>query len=115
MSMNRVTTIFPLLLGVLLTGCAAPDVKFSDLSPTTATISGDTVTVHLGSNLMASACWTRPKAKIEGQTVYVVGYSTLREQGSLFVVHLPASVNSKSVSVVWVDPDGSNVPVPITK
>jgi hypothetical protein len=47
--------------------------------------------------------------------VYVVGYRTMREQSREFVVHLPASVSSQTVSVVWVDPDGSHVTVPITK
>ena len=41
---------------MLLAGCAAPDVKYSDLQPaTTATVAGDAVTVHLGSDLTASA------------------------------------------------------------
>jgi hypothetical protein len=114
--MNRFATILLLSLSVFLTGCAKPDVKYSDLSPaTTATISGDTVTIHLGSDLTASACWTQPKARVDGQTVYVVGYRTLREQSREFVIRLPASASSQSVSVVWVDPDGSRVTVPIKK
>ena len=112
--MKHFTTILLLSLSVFLTGCATPDVKYSDLSPaTTATVSGGTVTIHLGSNLMASACWTIPKARVDGQTVYVVGYSTLREQSREFVVRLPAGL--QSVTVVWIDPDGSHVTVPITK
>jgi hypothetical protein len=114
--MNRVATILLLSLSALLAGCAKPDVKYSDLSPaTTATVSGDTVTIHLGSDLIASACWTIPKARVEGQTVCVVGYRTIREQSREFVVRLPASVSSQSVPVVWIDPDGSRVPVPIKK
>ena len=114
--MNRIATILLLSLTVFLTGCAKPDVKYSDLSPaTSATISGDTVTIHLGSDLTASACWTRPKARVEGQTVYVVGYRTLRVQSREFAVRLPASVSSQTVTVVWVDPDGSRVTVPIAK
>jgi hypothetical protein len=114
--MRRATTTFSLLLTLLLAGCAAPDVKYADLQPaTTATVAGDTVTVHLGSDLKASACWTRPKARVEGRTVYIAGYRTMREQSREFVVRLPASTNSGPVSVVWVDPDGSRVAVPITK
>jgi len=114
--MNRFVTILLLSLSVFLTGCAKPDVKYSDLSPaTTATVSGDTVTIHLGSNLMASACWTRPKVRVDGQTVYVAGYRTVKERSREFVVHLPASAVSQSVSVVWIDPDGSRVTVPIKK
>jgi hypothetical protein len=114
-SMNRATIILLLSLSAFLMGCATPDVKFSDLSTTTATISSNEVTVHLGSDMLNSACWTRPKAKVEDQTVYVVGYRTLRERSREFVVKLPASVDSQSVSVIWVDPDGSHAPVPVTK
>jgi hypothetical protein len=114
--MNRFASILILCLSVFVAGCSKPDVKYSDLSPaTTATVSGSTVTIHLGSDLAASACWTKPKARIEGQTVYVVGYRTLREQSREFTVRLPVSVSSQSVSVVWVDPDSSRVPVPIKK
>ncbi len=115
-AMNRFATILLLSLSLFAAGCSKPDVKYSDLSPaTTATVSGDTVTIHLGSDLTASACWTKPKARVEGQTVYVVGYRTLSEQSREFVVRLPASANSQSVAVVWVDPDGSRVPIPTKK
>jgi hypothetical protein len=114
--MKRFAAILLLSLSVFLAGCAKPDVKYSDLRPApTATVSGDTVTIHLGSDLMASACWTRPKARVEGQTVYVVGYRTMREKAREFVVQLPASVSLQSVAVVWVDPDGSRITVPISK
>ena len=113
---NRIATVLLLALSVLLSGCAKPDVKYSDLRPaTTATISGSTVTIHLGSDMLASACWTRPKAKVEGQTVYVVGYRTMQEQSREFTLQLPASANPPSFSIVWVDPDGSHVTVPIVK
>lgn len=114
--MRRATTTFSPLLALLLAGCAAPDVKYTDLQPaTTATVSSDTVTVHLGSDLKASACWTRPKARVEGRTVAIVGYRTIREQSREFMVRVPASTNSQPVSVVWVDPDGTRVVVPVTK
>jgi len=114
--MNRIAAILLLGLTGFLAGCAKPDVKYSDLSPaTTATVSGDTVTIHLGSDLTASACWTRPKARVDGRTVYVVGYRTLKEQSREFAVHLPPSASSEPVSVVWVDPDGSRVTVSIRK
>ena len=114
--MNRFATILLVSVSVFLTGCATPNVKYSDLSPaTTASVSGDTVTVHLGSDLMNSAYFTRPKARVEGQTVFIAGYHTLREQSRDFAVRLPASTSPQSVSVVWVDPDGSRVPVPIKK
>jgi len=114
--MNRIAASFLVALSVLLTGCAAPDVKYSDLQPrTTATVSGDTVTINVGTDLTASACWTKLKATVENSTVYVAGYRTMREQSRDFVVRLPASTNCGPVSVFWVNPDGSRIAVPITK
>jgi len=115
--MKHFTTILLLSLSVFLTGCAKPDVKYSDLLPaTTATVSDATVTVHLGIHITEVASWwgAIPKARVLGQIVYLSGYRTtslhpVRE----FVVRLPASL--QSVTVVWVDPDGSHVTVPITK
>ena len=113
--MNRIATIPLFLLAVLLAGCDTPGVKYSDLRPaTTATVASNIVTIHLGSDQMASACWTRPKARVEGGTVFVVGYRTVREHSREFVVRLPAATNAQPVSVVWVDPDGKRVAVPIT-
>ena len=114
--MSRTTTLLLPLLTVFLASCAAPDVKYADLQPaTTATVASNIVTIHLGSDLMASACWTRPKARVEGGTVYVVGYRTCESSSREFVVRLPATTNAQPVSVVWVDPDGKRVAVPITK
>jgi hypothetical protein len=113
--MKHFTNILLLSLSVFLTGCAKPDVKYSDLLPaTTATVSGDTMTVHLGIHLTQAAIWCAiPKARIEGQTVYLSGYRTNSPASREFVIRLPAS--SQPVTVVWVDPDGSHVTVPITK
>jgi len=114
--MNRAAAVLLLAFAVVLAGCATPDVKYSDLQPATkSTVSGDTVTVHLGSDLMNSACYPQPKARVEGRTVYIAAHRTLREQSREFVVRLPASASSQPISVVWVDPDGSRVAVPITK
>jgi hypothetical protein len=115
--MNRFNVILLLGLILSLTGCSTtPDIKYSDLQPaTTATISGSTVIIHLGGDKLASACWTRPKVKVKGQTVYVLGYLSFRAQNKEFIVHLPQLANTQEVSVVWVDPDGSHVTVPIIK
>ena len=114
--MKRFATILLLSLSVVLTGCHKPEVKFSDMRPTpTATVSGDTVTIHLGGDYLNSATYVCPKSKVEGQVIYVFGYRTLREQKREFGIRLPASVSSQAVTVVWIDPDGSRVPVPITK
>jgi hypothetical protein len=114
--MNRIVAFLLVAMTVSLAGCATPEVKYSDLQPpTTASAAGGTVTVHLGSDLTASACWTKCKARVEGSAIYVGGYRTMREQNRNFVVRLPASTNSQPVSVFWVNPDGSQVAVPITK
>jgi hypothetical protein len=97
-------------------GCATPDVKYSDLRPaTTASVFDDLVTIHLGSDVMNSASYTRPKARIAGRTVFIVGYRTVRKRNRDFQVHLRASASSPPMSVVWVDPDGSRLTVPIQK
>jgi hypothetical protein len=105
-----------LTLSVLLPGCTTSNVKYSDLRPpSTATISGDTVTVHLGSDLTNSACWTRVRTKVEGNTIYVFGARTLREQSRQFVVRLPASAPAQTIAVIWVDPDGRHISIPVTR
>ena len=113
---NRTAALGVIATSVLLFGCANPDVRYADLKPaTTATLAGETVTVHLGSDLTASACWTSPKARVEGSTVFIVGYRTLREKSRDFVVRLSAQASSQPVSVIWVNPDGSKVSIPIVK
>ncbi len=114
--MSRFVTISILLLTVLLTGCSKPDVKYSDLRPaTSATVSNGVVTVHLGSDLTASACWTRVKSRMEGSCIYLVGYRTIREQSREVSIRLLGSTKADSVEVIWVDPDGSRVRVPASR
>ena len=114
--MKHFTIILLLSLVVVLTGCHSPEVKFSDVRPApTATVSSGSVTVHLGGDYLNSATYIHPKSRIDGQTVYIFGYRTLGEQSGKFVVRLPASVSWQSVTVIWIDPDGSHVTVPITK
>ena len=114
--MKKFTPVFILVLSVFLTGCHQPEVKFTDMRPApTATVASNAVTIHLGSDMLTSADWVHPKVKIEGQTIYVFGYLTLQEQSREYIVRLPAPVNSQSVSIVWIDPDGSHVTVPIVK
>ena len=115
--MIRSAATLLLINAVFLISCgAAPDVKYSDLHPPAkATISGDTLVVHIGSDLANSACFTMPKARVEGHTVFISGYRTLRKQSRDFSVRLPASTSSQPVAVIWIDPDGKHISVPIAK
>ena len=114
--MDQFAIILVLTFSVLLNGCATPNTKYSELRPpSTAAISGEMITLHVGSDVMNSACFTKLKVRVEGQTVLIVGYRTLREQSREFKIRLPVSVIPQSVLVVWVDPDGSRIQVPITK
>jgi hypothetical protein len=114
--MNRFATILILGLSVALSGCRSPEVRFTDMRPRpTGAVSGDRLTLHLGGDYYDSSTYVCPKFKFEGQTICVSGYRTLRQQKSDFEVQLPAAVNPQAVTVVWIDPDGSRMPVPITK
>jgi len=114
--MKRIVTILFLVASMFLTGCHKPEVRFTDMRPTpTAAVSDGTVTVHLGGAYLTSAYWVHAKSKIKGHTIYVYGYYTLKEMSHEYVVKLPASVSSQTVSVVWVNPDGSQVPIPFIK
>jgi len=114
--MKKLTTIILLAVCVFLTGCHKPEVKFTDMRPTpTATVSDGAVTVHLGGAFLTSAYWVHAKSKIKDHTIYVYGYYTLKEMSHEYVAKLPASVSSQAVSIVWLNPDGSQVPIPFTK
>ena len=114
--MNRLLGLLLVCLSLLFSGCRTPDIKYSWLKPaTTATVSDRTVTLHIGSDMMNTACWTRPKVRVDASTIYVAGYMTIFEQNREVVVRLPAKAASQPVSVFWVDPHGTRVPVPISK
>jgi hypothetical protein len=83
----------------------------------TATISKDVVTISLPGSFLGSNTWVQVKSSFEDQTLCVSGYRTTSEPevDHEYVVKLPAAVSSQSVAVIWVDPDGSRVPVPTTK
>ncbi len=109
-------TLSLLTAGALLAGCTTPDVSYADLDPpASATITDHSVTVHLGLDFANSACFTRPKARVEGRVVLITGHRTLRDQNRDFLVTLPSSVDSKSVELFWVNPDGRQVPIPTEK
>jgi hypothetical protein len=117
--MKRSIAIQFLIIGTFLAGCRGPQVAFHDMdSKPTASITGDILTVHLGviTNIPVSEVWIGHKAKVVGHTVSIIGFQSFDyEQNREFAVQLPTPVSSQSVSVVWVDPNGSHVTVPITK
>lgn len=94
--------------------CTSSRLKYDVLSPATfATIARDTATIHLGSNLTASACWTHVKSRLDGNTLAIWGYPTLHQTSQSLVIKLPPAVNPRSVSIVWINPDGHRVTIPI--
>ena len=114
--MRRVMAILILVMSVFLAGCHKPQVEFTDMRPTpTATVSNNAVTVHLGWAWRTSADYVHAKSKIKDQTVYVYGYYTMKEPSPEYAIKLPASVSTQTISIVWMNPDGSTAPIPFTK
>ena len=105
--------------GLALTGCRSPQVAFTDLDPRpAASIADRSLAVRIGvdTNIPSSEVWVRVKAQVKDGTVYLTGYpSYYRAQSRVYSVKVPASVNSEALAVVWVNPDGSHVPVPVAK
>jgi hypothetical protein len=111
--MHKFASRLLLLLGIFLTGCAA-NVKYTDMNPpVTATIGDHRVTVYLGKDLTNPAPWIRPSKKVVEGTIYVSGRRSKREQKREFVVRLRKSITSQSIVVVWVQPDGGLIPLPL--
>jgi len=104
--------------GLASTGCRSPQVAFTDLDPSpAASIAGRSLTVRVGvdTNIPSSEVWVRVKAQVKDGTVYLAGFqSYYREQSRVYSIKLPASANVEALAVVWVNPDGSHVPVPVT-
>ncbi len=99
-----------------MSGCGKADVKYAFLRPApSATLAGGIMTVHVGSDIYNSACWTRLRVKIAGQTVYISGRRVLREQNREVAIKLPPSMDASRVALVWVDPDGRIIPVAVTR
>lgn len=118
MHIKWIEVILILAFSVILTGCHKTGVKYTDMrTAPTATISKDVVTVALPSSFLGSNTWVQAKSRFEGQTLCVSGYRTTSEPevDHEYVVKLPDSVSSQTVTVIWIDPDGSRVPVPTTK
>jgi hypothetical protein len=102
------------VLSVLLWGCATPNVYYSDLRPpVAATALTDKITVQLGTDVMNSAHYTRAETEIEGRTILISGYKTLREQTREIVIRPSYYRLQGPVAVAWVNPDGGRVPIPL--
>jgi hypothetical protein len=105
--------------GLALVGCRSPEVAFTDMDPRpAASIAGRLLTVRIGvdTNIPSSEVWVRVKAQVKDSTVCLAGYpSYYREESRVYSVPLPVSANSEALAVVWVNPDGSRVAVPVTK
>ena len=118
-SFSSIASLCCAALGLVLTGCCGPEVAFSDLDPKpTASLAGRSLTIRIGvdTNIPSSEVWVRVKARIKDGTVNLAGHAVyLREQPKSYTLHLPASLESQSVSVIWVNPDRSRVAIPVSK
>ena len=113
--MNTFLAVSLLSLGLLLTGCSTANVKYSDLHPfTTASVTDHIVTIHLGADLANSGSWTHPKIKRVEGTIYISGHRSPQQSSRDLVVRLPKRITTQSVVVVWVEPDGSLIPLPLS-
>jgi hypothetical protein len=116
--MKRLPMIVMLGLGAVLAGCSSTTrslVNFTDVRPgPAATITDDQVQIVFGNDIAAPACWIHPDSRTEGDTIYVYGHHSPDWATHECLVKAPSSTNSQNLKVVWVNPDGSHVPVPMT-
>ena len=70
------------------------------------------VTVHLGTDPANPAASTHTQTRVVESTIYISGRRTLQERGRELVVRLSKTIKPESVIVVWVQPDGSLIPIP---
>jgi hypothetical protein len=116
--MKRLPIFLVIGLGAVLAGCSSTtksQVKFTDVRPgPAATITDDKIQIVFGNDIAAPACWIHPGSRTEGETVYVYGHHSPDWATHEYLVEAPSATNSQDVKVVWVNPDGSQVPVPMT-
>jgi len=101
-----------------VTGCHKAGVRFTELhTAPIATMTNDLVTVHFQGFYLGGENWAEMKSRMEGTTLCVSGYQTSTEPeiDRDYSVRLPAALNAQSLNVVWVNPDGSRVPIPFAK
>ncbi|MBN1474200.1 MAG: hypothetical protein JW914_06265 [Syntrophaceae bacterium] len=99
-----VTTIL-ILFTVFLTGCLKPEVNYNELfTPPSARIIKDELFLKGGASKKASACYVKPHAKIEKDTIYVFGTLSLSNDIET-KINLPnANITWK---IYWLNKDGS--------
>ena len=111
MNLSRHLLILTSILGL---GACVSNVKYADLNPyPTATASGSALTVHLGADQTKKAGYTVTNTKVEGRVVYLRGIRTYAPQSRDVQVSLPEGVDARSVSVIWVNPNGQFITVPV--
>jgi hypothetical protein len=99
----------------LLSGCSmSSDINFNRMTTTpTASITGDKLTIKLGTPTHASASWVWPKVKIDNDMIYVFGNLRFRESQSEYSIRLPET--RPKWNILWVNQDGSTTPIPLTE
>ena len=118
MHLKRIEIFLMVALSVGLTGCHKTGVKFTDMrTAPTATISNRVATIYLQGAFLGSNTWVEAKSRFEDQTLCLSGYRTSSEPEAdhEYVINLPAAVSAESMSIVWIEPDGSRVPIPTTR
>jgi hypothetical protein len=117
-NMKLFYNILIMALCVSATGCHKAGVQFTELhTAPIATLTNDLVTVHFQGFYLGGENWAKMTSRMEGSTLCVSGYQTSSEpeMDHDYSVRLPAAVSPQSLNVVWVNPDGSRVPIPFAK
>ncbi|MBN1473340.1 MAG: hypothetical protein JW914_01875 [Syntrophaceae bacterium] len=104
--MKNITTKTILILFVLLlAGCPKPEVNYDELfTPPSVKIIQDQLFLKGGSSKAASACFVKPHAKIEKDTIYVFG-TLLLSNDIETKIKLPTT--NITWKIYWVNKDGS--------
>jgi hypothetical protein len=119
---NRLHHFLPLLLiTFVMLGCMShPGVGFDSYTPTPiASVTGNTVTIQIG-RPMFSYGYTRIHSRLVGNQLRIYGSITPREpkaasyeESLRHTVQLPPGIHPESLQIIWLNPGGANVPVPI--
>ncbi len=103
---------------IFLAGCHKAGVQFADLrNAPVVTVTNDVVTIHFQGVYLGAETWAAIKSSVENTTLCVSGSKTSSEpdMDHDYTVKLTSAVNPQSLNVVWLNPDGSRVPIPLAK